>query len=822
MKSTQAGNKDAFSLNQSVSAMTPPAAEAVASTEDSAKSGALESSDIKDTEMVDAPTESTKPPSPPAEPATEVPVANSIDTAADPADAAAKLSPKQVPSTSAIETSETTETAETVVKPDPEPVASQEKADEAETEKEGATGTINTQSTTATEVRPGDLMTPTNSMSQMALGVSQDSTAEPLTTDTSMTDAPPQSSAKVAREREEDDEEPVAKRARTSGDSEGPAEVARALETAVAPDAMAVDPPEKASTPAPAPTPATVPVSATAPAPESRPAANASPAPLSMNGKALMLTDPSLENNPITVFQNKEIRKVLGQIKKTKAGAQFKQSVQILWPGLWESYRQSIARPVDIMFIEQGLRDGNYANLGEFKKDVYLIEQNAVTFNGMNHDVAQWARTTVKDIFHRLASIHAEEPAKPVKQEPKQLPSRHTDRDRKTVPAPPPKKEARPVASSPADKTNESQTFSLLPSGVPNIRRDSTKTDADRPKRPIHPPKNRDLGFPAKTARNKRKPELRFCEEMLKELMAPKNWSANQWFMEPVDPVALNIPNYHSVVKQPMDLGTMKGKLDHGEYESAKDFKSDFGLIVRNCVKFNTENNPVTATVRELEKLFERKWAEKASWISKHAPPPAPSVSATSPRGGAKDDTDDEDASDAEEQGGPSSEQKDLERALETLNTRLKAESAELDKKLESTDPDFAAIELQRSIVTHLQNTRMEKRIALNRLTGDIKKGPAKGSKKKSTGGGGGSGGTSRKAGGGGQGPSKKASSGGAASARKPIVKKKLSDEEKEIVSEGISRLEDTALEKAITIIKKDTGLKVSMCPLWLLLCVNI
>lgn len=789
--------------------MTPPAAEAVASTEDSAKNGTLESSDVKDTEMVDAPTESAKPPSPPAEPATEAPAAATADTSADPVDEAAKLSPKPEQIPSAMETTETAETAETtepVVKPEPETVASREKSDGAGIEQEDATGAIDTQSTAATEAQLGDLMTPTASMSQMAIGgVSQDSNAEPLTTDTSMTDAPPQSSAKVARERDEDDEAPAAKRVRTSGESEAPAEAAQASQTVVVPDAMTVDTPAEASAPASVPAPATAPDQATATAPESNSAANASPAPRSASGTGLTMIDPSIEPNPITGYQSKQIRTILGLIKKTKAGAQFKQSVQILWPGLWESYRQSISQPVDITTIEKRLREGHYTCLGDFKKDVQLIEDNAVTFNGMNHDVSKWAKTTVEQIFHRMALLPAEEPAKPAKPDQK-APTRQLDR--KAAP-PPAKKEVRPVASSPADKTNESPAFSLLPSGVPNIRRDSTKTDTDRPKRPIHPPKNRDLGFPAKTARNKRKPELRFCEEMLKELMATKNWSANQWFMEPVDPVALNIPTYHSVVKQPMDLGTMKGKLDNGEYESAKDFKSDFGLIVRNCVKFNSENSTVTATVRELEKIFDKKWSEKASWISKHAPPPAPSVSATSPRGGIKDDTDDEEASDAEAQDLLSSERKDLERALETLNTRLKAENAELEKKLESTDPDFAAIELQRSIVTHLQNTRMEKRIALNKLAGDTKKGPSKTSKKRAAGGGGGSGGAPRKTGGGAQGASKKAS-GGAAAARK-AVKKKLSDGEKEIVSEGISRLEDNALERAITIIKKDTGLKVSM-----------
>ncbi|KAJ4422041.1 transcription initiation at TATA-containing promoter protein [Gnomoniopsis sp. IMI 355080] len=785
LKSTGVSNKDAFSLNQTVSAMTPPNADAVASAEESVKSVAPEASEAKDTEMVDAPTGSAKPPSPPAEPIADVP-----ESSDKPDPSAAVSVPKPVQSPSTADSNETP----AKVEPDDSTKVSSESVPET------GVSAINTQAMASTEAPPGDLVTPTTSMSKMALGLSQESTAEPVTADTSMTDAPSQSSAKVAREREEDEnDEPVAKRARTSGEGE----TAPADATA-APDAMAVD--QSAALPAPS----TVADSTSAPAPasESQATANGSPVPLTANGRSRMLADPALENNPITGFQNKEIRKVLGLIKKTKAGTHFRQSVQVLWPTLWEQYRSLIARPIDISSIEGKLRDNRYATLGQFRKDVNLIEENAVTFNGVSHDVTAWARQTVAQIFDRLALIPAEEPPKPVKQEPKQLPSRHTE-PRKPAPVAP-KKEARPVASSPADKSNDSQIYALLPSGLPNIRRDSTKTDGDRPKRPIHPPKNKDIGFPAKTSKNKKKPELKFCDEVMKELTSNKNWLQNQWFMEAVDPVALNIPTYHSIVKQPMDLGTMKDKLERGEYEAAKDFKTDFGLIVKNCVKFNGEDHTVSVAAKELEKIFEKKWAEKASWLSKHAPPSAPPTSATSPRGGVRDDSDDEDASETEQQGGASAERQEIERAIETLGARLKSEQSELDKKLYSPTPDFSSIELQRGIIAHLQNMMVEKRLALSKL-GETKKGTqSKPAKKKATGGGssGGNAGSSasKKSTVGGQGPSKKAT-GGATASKKP-VKKKLNDEEKEVVSEAIARLEANALDKAISIIKKDTGLK--------------
>lgn len=771
--------------------MTPPNADPVASTDEPVKTVAPEASEAKDTEMVDAPIESAKPPSPPAEPAADV--SESADKPNDPSEATSVPKPEQSPSAAVNnEKSAKVESDDsTKVNSDPAP--------------ETSVSAIDTQATNLTEAPPGDLVTPTTSMSKMALDLSQESAAEPVTADTSMTDAPSQSSAKVAREREEDEnEEHVAKRARTSGEGE-PAPT----DPAVAADAIAVD--QIAAAPASSAAVDSTSVPAPTPASESQSMANGSPAPLTANGRSRMLADLALENNPITGFQNKEIRKVLGLIKKTKAGTHFRQSVQVLWPTLWDQYRSLISRPIDISSIEGKLRDNKYATLGQFRKDVNLIEENAVTFNGVNHDVTTWARQTVAQIFDRLALIPAEEPPKPVKQEPKQLPSRHTE-PRKPAPVAP-KKEARPVASSPADKSNDSQIYALLPSGLPNIRRDSTKNDGDRPKRPIHPPKNKDIGFPAKTTKNKKKPELKFCDEVMKELTSNKNWLQNQWFMEAVDPVALNIPTYHSIVKQPMDLGTMRDKLERGEYEAAKDFKTDFGLIVKNCVKFNGEDHTVSVAAKELEKIFEKKWAEKASWLSKHAPPSAPPASATSPRGGTRDDSDDEEASETEQQGGASAERQEIERAIETLGARLKSEQSELDKKLYSANPDFSSIDLQRGIIAHLQNMMVEKRLALTKL-GESKKGTqSKPSKKKTAAGGSGGGNAgasaSKKTTGGGQGPSKKAT-GGSTAAKKP-VKKKLNDEEKEVVSEAIARLEANALDKAIAIIKKDTGLKVSV-----------
>ena len=52
---------------------------------------------------------------------------------------------------------------------------------------------------------------------------------------------------------------------------------------------------------------------------------------------------------------------------------------------------------------------------------------------------------------------------------------------------------------------------------------------------------------------------LRQCTALLKPL---HKMEAAFAFRMPVDPEALNLPDYHTVIKRPMDLGTIQEKLD--------------------------------------------------------------------------------------------------------------------------------------------------------------------------------------------------------------------------------------------------------------------
>lgn len=98
---------------------------------------------------------------------------------------------------------------------------------------------------------------------------------------------------------------------------------------------------------------------------------------------------------------------------------------------------------------------------------------------------------------------------------------------------------------------------------------------------------------------------LKSCNEILKELFSKKH-SGYAWpFYKPVDAELLGLHDYHDIIKKPMDLGTVKRKMDNREYKSAPEFAADVRLIFTNCYKYNPPDHDVVAMGRKLQEIFE-------------------------------------------------------------------------------------------------------------------------------------------------------------------------------------------------------------------------
>ncbi|XP_077229903.1 transcription factor GTE10-like isoform X2 [Tasmannia lanceolata] len=98
---------------------------------------------------------------------------------------------------------------------------------------------------------------------------------------------------------------------------------------------------------------------------------------------------------------------------------------------------------------------------------------------------------------------------------------------------------------------------------------------------------------------------MKQCDALLNKLMSHKfGWVFN----EPVNVVKLNIPDYFTVIKNPMDLETVKSKLASGAYSSPLDFVADVRLTFSNALTYNPRGNDVHIMADTLSKFFEKRW----------------------------------------------------------------------------------------------------------------------------------------------------------------------------------------------------------------------
>uniref|UniRef100_A0A672SAG1 Bromodomain-containing protein 3-like n=1 Tax=Sinocyclocheilus grahami TaxID=75366 RepID=A0A672SAG1_SINGR len=131
--------------------------------------------------------------------------------------------------------------------------------------------------------------------------------------------------------------------------------------------------------------------------------------------------------------------------------------------------------------------------------------------------------------------------------------------------------------------------------------------------RPIKPPKkdfeDGELGVHG-SKKGRLSEQLKYCEVILKEMLSKKH-AAYAWpFYKPVDAEALELHDYHEIIKYPMDLSTVKKKMDSREYQDAQSFASDVRLMFSNCYKYNPPDHEVVAMARKLQDVFEMRFAK--------------------------------------------------------------------------------------------------------------------------------------------------------------------------------------------------------------------
>ncbi|XP_077308681.1 histone acetyltransferase p300 [Lithobates pipiens] len=77
-------------------------------------------------------------------------------------------------------------------------------------------------------------------------------------------------------------------------------------------------------------------------------------------------------------------------------------------------------------------------------------------------------------------------------------------------------------------------------------------------------------------------------------------------FRQPVDPQILGIPDYFEIVKTPMDLSTIKRKLDTGQYQEPWQYVEDIWLMFNNAWLYNRKTSRVYKYCSKLAEVFEQ------------------------------------------------------------------------------------------------------------------------------------------------------------------------------------------------------------------------
>ena len=103
------------------------------------------------------------------------------------------------------------------------------------------------------------------------------------------------------------------------------------------------------------------------------------------------------------------------------------------------------------------------------------------------------------------------------------------------------------------------------------------------------------------------------CLDVLKLLQGHQH----SWvFNSPVDPVELGLPDYFEVIKRPMDLGTIRKKLENGVYHRLEEFHDHVHLTFDNAMLYNPEGSVVYNMAKEMKVKFDQDYAAMMTQIN--------------------------------------------------------------------------------------------------------------------------------------------------------------------------------------------------------------
>ncbi|XP_026994246.1 bromodomain-containing protein 3b isoform X2 [Tachysurus fulvidraco] len=329
-------------------------------------------------------------------------------------------------------------------------------------------------------------------------------------------------------------------------------------------------------------------------------------------------------------------------------------------------YHKVIKNPMDMGTIKKRLENNYYWTAGECMQDFNTMFTNCYIYNKPTDDIVLMAQALEKIFLQKVAQMPQEEvellppPPKGKARKPGSVPASEAQQasalsstsPSSSCPSSPPQPPQTPVIAATPVPTITSNVQAvppaapMIPSAQPVVKKKGVKRKADTTTpttcaitasrgesppplldtkhskvisrrestgRPIKPPK-KDLDdgelLQQGSKKSKLSDHLKYCDTILKEMLSKKH-AAYAWpFYKPVDAAALELHDYHEIIKQPMDLSTVKKKMDSREYQDAQSFAADVRLMFSNCYKYNPPDHEVVAMARKLQDVFEMRFAK--------------------------------------------------------------------------------------------------------------------------------------------------------------------------------------------------------------------
>lgn len=100
--------------------------------------------------------------------------------------------------------------------------------------------------------------------------------------------------------------------------------------------------------------------------------------------------------------------------------------------------------------------------------------------------------------------------------------------------------------------------------------------------------------------------DSQWCQKVLSELTS---MPISNPFRSPVNPA--EVPSYREKIQNPMDLSTMKKKLQHHQYNTVEEFISDIKLICENSRIFNGAETIYGLLANDIERIADKMYKEK-------------------------------------------------------------------------------------------------------------------------------------------------------------------------------------------------------------------